>query len=172
MKALVRLSAALLAALALNSHAATLTAETQELRLQGVLDPTTLNGSEVDLHVSYGYFFQDNIQAGGRISLVDNDEVSLLGLGAFVEYNVDTGGEIMPFGEFLVSLANVDIDDTGGDSTAGIIELRAGAKYFLVENIAIAAAGVMAYSTDKIYVDDEKVRDNDVFLELSLRCYF
>ena len=172
MKLIVRLTAVLFAALALTSHAATLSAETQELRLQGVIDPATLNGSEFDLNVSYGYFFQDNIQAGGRVSFVDNDDVSLLGLGAFVEYNVDTGGQIMPFAEFLASLANVDLEDAGGSETAGIVELRAGAKYFLVENVALALAGVFAYATDKIFPDDEKVRDNDVFLELSLRCYF
>ncbi|HMP75426.1 MAG TPA: hypothetical protein PKE12_03920 [Kiritimatiellia bacterium] len=172
MKRIASLTASLLAAFALDSHAAQLAAGTQELRLQGLLDSTTLNGSEFDFNVSYGYFFVDNVQAGARINLVDNDDLSQLGLGAYVEYNVDTGNEIMPFGEFAVSLANVDIEDAGGDNTAGILELRAGAKYFLVENVAIALAGVFAYATDEIFPDDGKIRDNDVFLELSLRCYF
>lgn len=154
------------------ADAAILAQDTQELRVQGTLDPTTRNGDEINLHVSYGYFFMDNIQAGGRVGFVDNDELSSLDLGGYVEYNVDTGSEIMPFGEFFVGMANVDVEDSGGDNTAGVIELRAGAKYFLAEHVAIAAAGVFTYASEDIYPDNRKLRDNDAFIELSLRCYF
>jgi hypothetical protein len=153
-------------------RAATLAQETQELRLQGLLDPSTVDGSELSLSASYGYFFLDNLQAGGRIDLVDKDELSKYGLGAFVEYNWDFGTEITPFGELVVGLANADIEGAGGDDLAGLVELRAGAKYFLAANIAIAAAGVFALATEKIYPDKSKVRETDVFLELSLRSYF
>lgn len=172
MKTFAVLLAAAVLALPLSTRAATLAQDTQELRLQGTLDPTTRNGSEFDLNVSYGYFFADNAQAGGRLSWTDNKQVSSVGLGGYVEYNVDTGSEIMPFGEFFAGLANVDIEGAGGDDLAGIMELRAGAKFFLSENVAIAAAGVFAYATEKIYPDKEKLRDVDVFMELSLRCYF
>jgi hypothetical protein len=154
------------------ARAATLAQDTQELRLQGHLDPSTLNGSEIRLGGSYGYFFLDNIQAGGRADFADNDQISSLGLGAFLEYNVDTGNEIMPFGEFLAGFSNVDVEGAGGDDLAGRVELRAGAKFFLAENIAIAVAGVFAYATEKIYPDENQLRDTDVFMELSLRCYF
>lgn len=172
MKRIAWILAALLCAALAETHAASIAQDTRELRLQGVLDPTTVSGDEIDLKISYGYFFADNIQAGGRLSLTDNDDVSSAGLGAYVEYNIDTGAEVMPFGEFFVGLANVDIEDAGGDNTAGLIELRAGAKYFLSERVALAAAGVFAYSTEDIYPDNKKLRDTDAFLELSLRCYF
>ncbi|MBW7909340.1 MAG: hypothetical protein H3C50_10585 [Kiritimatiellae bacterium] len=173
MKKILPLACALALSLGLTAaRAATLAQDTQELRFNGIIDPTTLSGDEFGLHLSYGYFFADNIQAGGRIGLLDNDLVTTMDLGAYVEYNVDTGSEIMPFGELFAGLANVDIEGSGGDNTAGLMELRAGAKLFLAEHVALAAAGVFAYATENIYPDSNKLRDNDVFLEFSLRCYF
>lgn len=173
MKKTVRLLFALLCAgIVTSAQAGTIPQDTQELRLQGTLDPTTRSGSEFKLHASYGYFFVDNIQAGGRIGFVNNDAVSSFDLGGYAEYNVDVGSEIVPFGEFFAGIANVDIDGHSGSKTAGIMELRAGAKYFLSESVAIAAAGVFAYSTEDIYADKTKLRNTDAFIELSLRCYF
>lgn len=173
MKNIVRLLLALLCAAPLaTARAATIAQDTRELRLQGTLDPTTRSGSEFKLHTSYGYFFADNIQAGGRIGFVNNDDVTSFDLGGYVEYNVDVGSEIVPFGEFFAGIANVDIDGHGGNDTAGIAELRAGAKYFLSEKLAIAAAGVFACATEDIYPDKSKLRNTDAFIELSLRCYF
>lgn len=151
--------------------AASLPLGTQELRLEGTLDPSTGAGDEIDLSVSYGYFFADNVQGGGRFSLLDNDLVSAVGIGGYVEYNFDTGTEIMPFLEGFVGFANVDIED-GKDDTTGIFEGRAGAKFFLTERVAIAGAGVFAYASEKIYQDDNALDDSDAFLEFSLRCYF
>lgn len=172
MKKALLITALLSLAMPLLARGATLAQETQELRLQGALDPSTRNGSEFNLNLSYGYFFADNIQSGARVDWVDNKQLSSLGLGAFIEYNVDTGSEIMPFGEFFAGFANVDVENAGGEDLAGVIELRAGAKFFLAEHVAIGVAGVFAYATEQIYPDDEKLRDTDVFLEFSLRSYF
>lgn len=173
MKSTLRLLLTAVCALGLHTaHAATLAQDTQELRLQGHIDPTTAAGDDISLHVSYGYFFLENIQAGGRVGLLDNDVTTSIDLGAYLEYNVDTGGEVMPFGEVFVGMANVDFAGSGGNNSAGLIELRAGAKYFLSEHLAIAMAGVFAYATDEIYPDKTKLRDNDAFLEMSLRFYF
>lgn len=161
---------ALVAALARWSSAATLAQDTQELRLQGVLDPSTGAGDEIDLAGSYGYFFMDNVQAGGRLSLLDNDDVTSIGAGAFVESNFDTGSSVMPFGEAFVGIAQVDVEK-GDTELAGILEGRAGAKFFLAENIAIAAAGVFTFATEDIYPDENEWDDTDVFIEFSLRCY-
>ncbi len=173
MKKLLIFAAILACASALPAaRAASLAQDTQELRFNGLIDPTTINGDEFSFHLSYGYFFADNMQAGGRVGFIDNDEITTIDLGGYVELNVDTGSEIMPFGEFYAGVANVDVEGSGGDNTAGLIELRAGAKYFLTEHVALAAAGVFAYATEHIYPDKRKLRDNDVFLEFSLRFYF
>lgn len=159
----------LLAAGSLSAHS--LPEGTQELRLQGTLDPATADGSEFELQVSYGYFFVDNVQAGGRLALRDSDSLTSLGLGGYAELNFDTGSELMPFLEGFAGIAHVDYDRGDSDLT-GILEGRAGAKFFLSENVAIAGAGVFAWATDDIYADDNDFDDTDVFLELSLRCYF
>ncbi|MCZ7592351.1 MAG: outer membrane beta-barrel protein [Kiritimatiellae bacterium] len=173
MKNIARLLLVLFCATSLTTaRAATILQDTQELRLQGTLDPTTRNGSSITLHGSWGYFFMDNVQAGGRIGFVNNDDVTSFDLGGYVEYNVDVGSEIVPFAEFFAGIANVDIDGTSGSDTAGIAELRAGAKYFLSEKLAIAAAGVFTYATEDIYPDKNKLRNTDAFIELSLRYYF
>lgn len=153
------------------AHAASLPLGTQELRLEGTLDPATGDGDEVDLSVSYGSFFADNVQGGGRFSLLENDRVSSVGIGGYVEYNFDTGTELMPFLEGFAGFAHVDIED-GKDDTTGIVEGRAGVKFFLSEHVALAAAGVFAYASEKIYQDDRALDDTDAFVELSLRCYF
>lgn len=172
MKPTLIFSLALLLAISTGVRAAVISKDTQELRLQGTLDPTSVNGSDIRVNVSYGYFFEDNVQAGARVDIEDNDRVSRIGLGGFAEFNFDTETDLMPFGEFYAGLANVDVEGSGGDNLAGIIELRAGAKYFLSENVAVAAAGVFAYATEKIYPDKSKLRDVDAFIELSIRCYF
>lgn len=172
MKKWSRLALAALMLAPLHVHAASLALGTQELRVQGLLDPSSVNGDEFNLGLSYGYFFADNVQAGGRGTFVDNDRVSSLGIGGYVEFNVDTGSEVMPFGEAFLGVSNVDVEDAGGDDTAGVVELRAGAKYFLAEQVAIAGAGVFAFATEDIYPDNKKLRNTDVFLEFSLRCYF
>lgn len=172
MKKLGLLTIACLTASAMSAHAITIGRDTQELRLQGTLDPTTRNSSELRLNASYGYFFDDNLQAGLRVDAVDNKQVSSLGLGAFVEGNIDTGSEVMPFGEFYAGFAHVDVEESGGDDLAGVIEIRAGAKYFFADNVAISLAGVFAYATEQIYPDDRKLRDTDIFMELALRTYF
>jgi len=161
----------LLALLSGAAAAASLPLGTQELRLEGTLDPSTGAGDEIDLSASYGYFFADNVQGGGRISLLDNDLVSLVGVGAYAEYNFDTGTEVMPFLEGFVGFASVDIED-GKNETSGIFEGRAGAKFFLTEHLAVAGAGVFAYASEKIYQDDNALDDTDAFLEFSLRYYF
>ncbi|MCS6770946.1 MAG: hypothetical protein NZ740_02840 [Kiritimatiellae bacterium] len=163
---------AVVVALPCLAQAALIAEGSQELRLQGSLDPSTVNGSELRLNASYGYFFLDNAQAGGRLDFADNKKVNRIGLGAFAEYNVDTETDLTPFAEFFAGFANVDVEGVGGDDLAGILEFRAGAKYFLAEQVAVAAAGVFAYATEDIYPDEEKLRDTDVFMELSLRCYF
>lgn len=161
---------ALLAGLAQWSSAATLAQDTQELRLQGVLDPSTGAGDEISIAGSYGYFFLDNVQAGGRLSLLDNDILTSVAAGAFVESNFDTGSSVMPFGEAYVGIAQVDVQK-GDTELAGVLEGRAGAKFFLSENVALAAAGVFAFATEDIYPDNKQWDDTDVFIELSLRCY-
>ncbi len=164
-------AAALFASGFQTADAASLAADTAELRLQGNLDPSTAAGDEFRLAASYGYFFMDNVQAGGRLHFHNDDFVRDFGAGAFIEGNLDTGTGLLPFGEAFAGLSNVDIEDVD-DTTALLLELRLGAKYFIADHVALAAAGVFAVATDKIYADKAKLRDTDAFLELSLRCYF
>ena len=96
--------------LAGSAHSVTLAPGTMETRLAGQLDPTTADGTQVDLNFSWGYFFADNAQAGGRLSFLNSDHVTLAGAAAFAEYNFDLGGEDwLPFVEGSLGLMSGDL---------------------------------------------------------------
>ena len=169
-KLLLTLSIAALSASA--ASAVTLAPGTMETRLSGQLDPTSPNGTLVDANFSWGYFFADNAQAGGRATFYDNDNVTIYGAGAFAEYNFEIDSEDwLPFVEGSLGLNRGDLD--GGDTeTALVIELQAGMKYFIAPNVAVSGAAVFDYATEEIYADDEKLEDTDIKVQFAIRYYY
>ena len=158
--------------LAGSAHAVTLAPGTMETRLAGQLDPTTADGTQVDLNFSWGYFFADNAQAGGRLSFLNSDHVTLAGAAAFAEYNFDLGGEDwLPFVEGSLGLMSGDLP-TGDSDTAVVVELQAGLKFFLAPNVALSSAAVLDYATEDLYVDEEKAEDTDIRLQFAIRYYY
>ena len=87
MKTYVAVFAAVLA-LAPLAFAANQDMGTYELQLNGLIDPDTFAGGEVDLDVGLGYFVQDDIEVGGLLSFSDNDAIQTLGLAGFGEVNI------------------------------------------------------------------------------------
>lgn len=164
------IASVLLLAAAAQAQAASLAAGTQEVRASGVLDPTTAGGDEIHLQLGYGYFFQDNVQAGGRLDLRDNEDLMTLGLMGYAEMNFDVGSVLMPFVEGALGVHRID-PEQGDTETALVLEGRAGAKLFLSEHVAVAMAGVFAYATEDIYPDKAEQNDTYAFIEVSLRCY-
>ena len=156
--------------LASTGYAASLQEGTQEVVVEGLLDPTTGAGSEFDVSLAYGQFVQDNIEVGAFAEYADNDAVSAFGLGVFGEYNFDMGTELVPFVGASIGYFNADFDE--GDSLDGInIEGQAGVKYFLAENVAISGAVVLDWATEDIYQDDEDFEDTDVTIQVAMRFF-
>lgn len=150
----------------------TLAPGTMETRVSGQFDATSPQGSRTDLSISYGYFFRDNLQAGGRIGFSDDDNITLYSASAFTEYNFEIGSEDwLPFVEGSIGYAGGDGD--GGVQDSGLIlELQAGIKYFLAPNVALSGAAVLNYSTADIYPDDDTYEDTDARLQLAIRFYY
>ncbi len=169
-KLLLTLSIAALSASA--ASAVTLAPGTMETRLAGQIDGTSLNGTEIDLNVSWGYFLQDNWQAGGRVSFYDNDNATLYAAAAFTEYNFEIGSEEwLPFVE--ASLGAAFGDGEGGENSQALtLQVQGGMKYFLAPNVALSAALVLDTATDEIFPDDNKYEKNDARLQLAIRYYY
>lgn len=153
-------------------HAVTLAPGTMETRVSGQFDSTTINGSLTELNISYGYFFLDNLQAGGRIGFFDNDNVTLYTVSAFTEYNFEIGSEDwLPYVEGALGLA--DGDGEGGVTEFAVtLQAQAGIKYFLAPNVAISTAVVIDFASDEIYPDEDRYDNNDARLQLAIRYYY
>jgi hypothetical protein len=158
--------------LAGSAHAITLAPGTMETRLAGQLDPTTANGTLVDVNASWGYFFADNAQAGGRVTFYDNDNMTIYSAGAFAEYNFEIDSEDwLPFVEGSLALSHGDFD--GGDTeTVLIVEAQAGMKYFIAPNVAVSGAAVFDYATKEFFADDDKLEDTDIKVQFAIRYYY
>lgn len=168
-----RWMALLVAGLTLGSaHAVTLAPGTMETRVSGQFDSTTPNGSLFELNVSYGYFFRDNLQAGGRVGFFDNDNATLYSAAAFTEYNFEIGSEDwLPYVEFALGVSKGD-GEGGVDEFAFTTELQGGIKYFLAPNVALSGGLVVNFASDEIYPDEKRYDNNDARLQLAIRYYY
>lgn len=165
------LIAALFAA-ASSAHAIILAPGTMETRLQGNIDPTSAAGTQIDVAFSYGYFMADNFQMGFRLSGSDNDIATQYGVGGFVEYNFDLGNEEwLPFIEAGIGLLHSDIEAID-NSTAIVLTLSPGLKYFIAPNVCVAGALVGDAASDEVFPDDGELKTSDITVEFSIRFYY
>lgn len=121
---------------------------------------------EVDMNGSFGYFFQDFIQAGAflGIDFIGSDNKAVNG-GAFGEYNVDLGSQIVPYVGGSVGLIWVDTEQAS--DTAIEVTGFGGARYFFVDYAAIGAELMLGVATEDIYNGGEDAVDWAVYLNTS-----
>lgn len=144
---------------------------TKELVLDGVFDPDTAAGTEMELNVKYGVFVADRVELGGVAGLADNDLATSWRLGIFGEINMETATQLVPYVGGGLSYRYVDFD-RGGSTDALELTGEAGVKYFIADNVAISGAGVFSWATDDIYPDDNRLEDTDLKLVLAMRFFF
>lgn len=173
MKNFAMIAAAAIVAFSSPVHAnkAAIAQGTQELRVQGGIDFKSAAGTDLAVDLGYGYFIADYLEIGGLFSFGDNDAVSLLGLGAFAEYNIDTMSSFVPFAGGQLAFSQVDIRGAG-DETALSLGLYAGVKFFLTEDLALSTRFLMEQATEDIYLDDRGVDDFDYGIDFGLRYFF
>ncbi len=138
---------------------------TRSVNVSGMLGD---NGDdfEIAMNGSFGYFFQDFIQAGAfvGIDLVGSDYKAFNG-GVFGEYNVDLGTQIVPYVGASVGLIWVDTEwdsDTAIEATG-----YGGARYFFVDYAAIGAELVIGVATEDIYNGGEDAVDWAAYVSTS-----
>ncbi len=138
---------------------------TRSLDVRGMLGD---DGEDVQVSMqgSFGYFFQDFIQAGVflGIQVYGSDYKSLDG-GVFGEYNVDLGSQIVPYVGASAGLIWVD---TEHDSDTAIeVTGYGGARYFFVDYAAIGAELVIGVATEDIYNRGEDAVDWAAYVNTS-----
>lgn len=158
--------------LAGSAPASLLPAGTTELGVSGLLDFDTPADTLITLDLSYGYFVQDNIEAGMSAYFRNDDNYTLWSVGLFGEYNFDIGTGMMPFMGLDLSLAHAEGGIPERESDAVILGARGGAKYFVTEFLALSAQLVLEAATDDIFLTEEGLESTDARIELGLRVYF
>ena len=154
------------------AHAAALALGTKELRLNGGVDFDGPGGTDMALKLGYGYFMADYMEVGGLLGFTDNDYISTLSAGGFLEYNFETESAFIPYVGSQIELMQADIE--GGDSEIALtLGLYAGGKYFVNNNLAINGRFIFLAATEDAYLDDKlKGSSTDTQFELGLNFYF
>ncbi len=169
--------AALIAAVALASqaHATSIALGTQELQLNGGIDFDSVSGTAISLDVGYGYFIADYLEVGGLLGFSDDDFVTSISAGGFVEYNIETETTAVPFIGSSLRIVDVDLD-TGlveEGETAGALGLYAGVKFFVTEDMAVSVRALAETATEDIYVEDDgQVENVDFRIDFGLRYFY
>jgi len=143
--------------------------ETLELRLGGGMQFQNANGNTAfSLDPALGYFVFDDIEVGGKLFWAYNGNDFGYGLGAFTEYNLDMDAYVVPF-------AGLGLGYQFGDyylRSHVLIELTAGLKEFLSNDVAIYQEFYYDLASEEVYLRDEKTRSYDTGLRIGVRCYF
>lgn len=148
---------------------------------------------QVNLNVRYGRFvLADGFQIGAGVGLDANDLHWTLTVGPFVEYNLMLGEwaprlkRLVPFVGASVALATAEIDNptrlddidfdvergeglTKTESSTGVaLTGEVGLKFFMSDNVAIAASFDYSWSSDDVFGGDNDAKN----IKLGIRAYF
>lgn len=156
------------------SRAGAVAEGTEELRVNSNLELNTVGGTSYSLELGYGLFLIDYVEAGVFGGYSDDDFVSDFYIGAFGEYNFETGTELVPFTGIQLSIHDADITTTlkSESTTALVLGLYAGSKYFLTEMVALSGRLMLEVASDDIYADSNKLTDSNFTIDLGLSFFF
>lgn len=156
---------------AAHADAAAIAKGTRELRASGLLDFDSANGTDIRLDLGYGYFIADYLEVGALFGIADNDRVTALRLGGFAEYNIETETDLIPFfgGQMRYIYADFAI---GGSESAIAFGGYGGVKFFITPNLALSTRLLIEFATEDIYIEENKINDMDIVVDLGLNYYF
>ncbi len=146
-----------------------MTEGTQEIHADGLMQWDGPAGQETSLSLGYGYFLFENVEAGMRLAYRDDGMQRLRSLAGFVEQNYGVGWWLTPY--IGGSLGLVSSSRTA-DSNALALGLRAGVKYFMVQDLALDLSLSQEMATGKVYLNDGRSRHMRTSMDLGLRFFF
>lgn len=131
-------------------------------------------GDELQIQLAYGQFVADGIEVALVAGLLDNDRYMSTELGLRSEYNLVLDSALVPFLSAGVVWVDAEADDSDLDSDAAVASVGGGAKYFIRDDVALAANGSYLVATDDVFVDSEdgELQDDEFRIVFSVRFYF
>jgi hypothetical protein len=129
---------------------------------------------EVQIQLAYGQFVADGIEVALVAGLRDNDAYMSTELGVRAEYNLVLDSALVPFLGAGVAWADAEADDSDVDTDAAVFSIGGGVKYFIRDDVALAASGSYLVATDDLFVDSEdgEVQGDEFRMLFSVRFYF
>ncbi len=133
-----------------------------------------LMADEVHIQLAYGKVVADRFEVSLVAGLRDSDRYMSTEFGIRTEYNLVRNSAFVPFLSASVVWADVEADDGDIDTDAAVFSVGGGMKYFIRNDVALAANGSYLFATDDIFVDyeDREVEDDDIRILFSVRFYF
>jgi len=157
------LIAAAIVLAATQGMAAMLAEGTRELGVTGELSDNG-DGMDMTLKLLGGYFFMNNIEAGGVVTHEYHSYGDLTRLvttaGVMGEYNYPRPElPVIPYGGVGAGVAYWSMDNGHADDSdiAFILSGWVGAKYYVVESLAIGCQFEVDIATDDIYDDGDSM---------------
>jgi len=131
-------------------------------------------GDDLQIQLAYGQFLADGLEVALLAGLRDNDQYMSTELGARAEYNFLLDSALVPFLSTSIVWADVEADDSNIETDAAVFSAGGGAKYFIRDDVALAADASYLVATDDIFVDSEDgdVSDDEARILFSVRYYF
>jgi hypothetical protein len=143
--------------------AAMLSQGTRELSLTGEASDNG-DGMDLTLEASGGYFFMENIEGGGQVGVTysDRDDFTtmLMTMGVAGEYNYPVPDLlVVPYGGVGAAIGYWSWETDHADDSDVVLILSGwvGAKYYVVESLAIGCQLEMDFATDDIYDDGDSM---------------
>lgn len=155
---------------AAQSFGAMLSQGTREIAFGGSIDDVS-GEMEYDFGAGFGFFILDGVEVGLSGSIYNYDELSVYGIGAFAELNLDLGAPVVPYLGARGTYVMVDMGALGDDTAlegAGY----AGGKLFIVDNVALYAQFEFLMASEEIYAGEGEMEDTDWKVTFGTRFMF
>lgn len=148
-----------------------LRAGTQEVLIDGNIDPDGVLGTSIDIGIGYGYFFADYMEIGIRLDLQDNDAFSSYTFGVFGEYNFETLTNMIPIVGGELGYTSLDAGFQG--SEAGLLaSVYGGTKFYITDYLAFSGTLNLSFSSDDVFQTDDGADNVDIELRFGVRAFF
>jgi hypothetical protein len=150
---------------------------TRELALHISPDFESAIGDTIFVEAGYGVFVRDRLQVRGTYSYTlmediagnDNDyrmsELALVG-----EYHFRVGNAFVPYVGLELGWSQSQFGDF--DESALVYGPRAGLKYFMADNVALAFEAAYKFAGTDVFINDFTAEDTDLTLAFGLRVMF
>jgi len=138
---------------------------TRSLNISGSLDD---DGEDMNITAaaSYGYFIMDYVEVGISVgAMFAGSDDKLISGGVFGQYNIDIGGQLVPYAGAGIGLIWWDTEFDSDTYLAA--SAFGGARYFFVDHAAVGARLAVSIASDDIYNGGEDAADWMVLVDTS-----